>query len=200
MSAHILPLPLTAHQPQQPVEPKLQPPRGPTYTTVQGDKFETGRDIADVAKLVRADIKAAIAAGTLPAGIKCGVRIERYSMGRSLHLSVSACPIMVVNPAYVRWQRDNPHAGMFEVPPDARDRFSPEGRHVIDTLEGIVEAYNRRVTSDQPDDYSNVSFYTNIAFALDLREEQSKTILALQSEVSLRNSWKPAGAISAAQL
>ncbi|QCO07302.1 hypothetical protein [Azospirillum argentinense] len=200
MPAQILPLPITTLQPQQPVEPKRQAQRGPTYTTAQGDKFEAGRNFAEVAKLVRADIKAAIAAGHLPKGMVCSVRIDRFSMGQSLHLSVTACPIMVVNPAYVRWQRDNPHACMSEALPDARDRFSPEGRHVIDTLTGIVEAYNRRVTSDQPDDYSNVSFYTNIAFALDLREEQSMTVLALQSEVSLRNSWKPAGANSAAHL
>lgn len=167
---------------------------GPTYTTTKGERFDPDRDLRDVAKLVRQDINAAVAAGHLPRGTKCSVRIERYSMGQTLHVRVTACPIMVVNPVYVRWQRDNPHAIMTEAPPSARDRFSPEGRHVLHTLECIVESYNRRVTSDQPDDYSNVRFYTDIAFAIDLRDEQTDAIRTLQPDISLRNSWKPAAA------
>lgn len=191
MPAQVLTLPLSAPLTQQPVAPHRQPQRGPAYTTVQGDKFDAGRDIADVAKLVRADIKETITAGLLPPGTTCSVRVERYSMGRNLHLAVTACPIMVVNPVYVRWQQANRHASMLEAPPSARDRFSPEGRHVITTLERIVEAYNRRISSDQPDDYSNVSFYTDIVFGLELREEQSASILAIQPQVSIRNTWKP---------
>lgn len=200
MPAQVLTLPLSAPLTQQPVERQQQPQRGPTYTTVQGDKFEAERDIAEVAKLVRADIKTAITAGLFPTGTKCSVRVERYSMGRTLHLTVTACPIMVVNPVYVRWQCANPHASMLEAPPLARDRFSPEGRHVITTLERIVEAYNRRISSDQPDDYSNVSFYTDIVLGLELREEQSAAILALQPQVSLRNSWKPSFSSSSDQI
>jgi len=192
MPAQVLTLPLSPPLTQLPVDPQRQPQHGPTYTTVQGDKFEAGQDIADVAKLVRADIKSTISAGLLPSGTKCSVRVERYSMGRTLHVSVTACPIMVVNPVNVRWQQANPHASMLDAPPLARDRFSPEGWHVITTLERIVEAYNRRISSDQPDDYSNVSFYTDIVLGLELREEQSAAILALQPQVSLRNSWKPA--------
>lgn len=200
MIAQILPLPNSSLPTPQPVEPQRRSPRGPTCTTVQGDKFEAERDIAEVAKLVRADIKAAISAGLLPFGTKCSVRVERYSMGRNLHVSVTACPIMVANPVYVRWQQANRHASMLEAPPSARDRFSPEGRHVITTLERIVEAYNRRISSDQPDDYSNVSFYTDIVFGLELREEQSASILALQPQVNLRNSWKPAASSATGQI
>ncbi|WP_372393854.1 hypothetical protein ABMY26_00785 (plasmid) [Azospirillum sp. HJ39] len=192
MSAQVVLLPSSTHNVLQLVQPQPQPQRGPSFTTKKGDKFDPDRDLRDIAKLVRQDINSAVDAGLLPSGTKCSVRIERYSMGQTLHVRVTECPIMVVNPIYVRWHRDNPHACMIEAPPSARDRFSPEGRLALSTLEHIVESYNRRVTSDQPDDYSSVRFHTDIAFAIDLRDEQTKTILALQPKMNLRNSWKPA--------
>lgn len=192
MSALVIPLPTVGAATALPTElPKRFQP-GPKIITVQGDKFNRDRNIADVAKLVRADIKAAIASNLLPKGIKCSVRIERYSMGRTLHVTVTACPVMVVNPAFVRWSRNNPHASMLDAPAEASDRYSPEGRHILNTLTSIVEAFNRRVTSNQPDDYSNVAFHTDIQFDIDLRNGQSAAILALQPKVSLRNAWKPA--------
>lgn len=166
--------------------------RGPTYTTLKGDKFDPDRDLRDVAKLVRQDINAAVTAGMLPRGTKCSVRIERYSMGQALHVAVTACPIMLVNPAFVRWADANPHASWSDAPLGINDRMSPEGRHVVDTITGIVEAFNRRTTSDQADDYSNVAFYTHISCLGELLEEQRRAILALQPHITLRNAWKPA--------
>ena len=57
-----------------------------------GAKFERGRDLTLVAKDLRRDIRAEIKANRLPKGLKVSVRIERYSMGQSLHLAVTAAP------------------------------------------------------------------------------------------------------------
>ncbi len=54
-----------------------------------GSKYEQTKDldIVAIAKLLRQDIKASVKEGRLPA-VKYGVRIERYSMGQSIHISV----------------------------------------------------------------------------------------------------------------
>ena len=53
-----------------------------------GSKYTAGLDIAQIARLVRIDIKAAIADGALPVG-KYSVRVSRYSIGQSLNLTAT---------------------------------------------------------------------------------------------------------------
>jgi len=57
----------------------------------RGAKYEDGLDVAEIAKRVRADIKAARKFGELdlPVTAKVSVRIDRYSLGCSLHVHVS---------------------------------------------------------------------------------------------------------------
>ncbi len=59
-----------------------------------GMKFERGLDITEIAKRVRADIKAAIKTGTLPA-MKASVTVSRYAGGQSLNVKIKDCPAMV---------------------------------------------------------------------------------------------------------
>jgi hypothetical protein len=47
---------------------------------------------AEIAKLIRNDIKAAVKAGKLPTGIKVSVTTDTYSMGSSIRVSVRELP------------------------------------------------------------------------------------------------------------
>ena len=124
-----------------------------------GSKYNNGRDIVDIAKLVRSDIANAIKAGLLPKGLKTGVRIERFSMGRSLNVKITAAPgVCFLSVARVRFDMVEPHE-FTRLP-----LLSPAGKRIIETLEAIMNAYNRN-DSDIMSDYHNVSFYGGARFS-----------------------------------
>lgn len=126
-------------------------------TKTVGSKYEATRDldIAAVAKLVRADIKSAVASGALPAG-KYGVRIERYSMGRSINIRVSDVAGLDV------FDREQLIATE-RAECDVRTDFSPAAKGVLAQVSHIADAYNRR-ESDWSADYSNVRFHLSVDF------------------------------------
>jgi hypothetical protein len=121
-----------------------------------GDKYERDLDVDVIAKRVRADIKAAVAAGELPAA-KYSVRISRYSMGRSLTVTVDELPFAVCNPERVRRDVLEPH-----------DRSTlllrtEEAQAAMAKVEAIVDAYNFDGSRPQ-EDYSHVNFYGHVSF------------------------------------
>lgn len=127
-------------------------------------KFVSGRNIADAAKLVRADIKAAIAAGLLPAGLKTSVRIDRYSMGQSLNVKITACPgVVVASVARVRFDLEHPR-DFTRLP-----LLSAEATRIVETIRAIVAAYNYD-RSDAMYDHFDVSFYGSVDFEHGLQE------------------------------
>lgn len=118
-----------------------------------GTKYDKNIGVADIAKLVRADIKAGIKAGTLPAGLKCSVKISRYSMGQSLTVSVKAVSgIDIVNPAFIAAKVAAPDAWPIDI-----NQTSDEARALLEDLRAIVSAYNYD-GSDSMTDYYNVNF------------------------------------------
>lgn len=135
-----------------------------------GAKYERGRDITEIAKLVRADIKAAIKAGDLPKGTKCSVRVSRFSGGRSLTVTVKALPgINGLNWYRLDAEKAEPHQYPGNFPQHARAIYSPEGTRVVKLLEAMVEAYNFD-GSDTQTDYFHVNFYKTIDFDYDLEK------------------------------
>lgn len=56
-----------------------------------GSKYVAGMDLKDIAKLVRADLKAKFC------GFTFSVRVERYSGGQALHVDIKAVPVGVLN-------------------------------------------------------------------------------------------------------
>jgi len=124
-----------------------------------GSKFENGQDLKDVAKKVRADLKAAFGKGW-----KFGVRISRYSMGQSLSVDVKEAPVQFVtlrdtNDEYGRdWE--------------ALDAW----KETEDKIAGIVEAYNRD-DSDSMTDYFDVDFYKHVS----VREAADAQLEALRA-------------------
>jgi hypothetical protein len=132
-------------------------------TEFRGSKFNHA-DVRDIAKMVRKDIAAEIKAGRLPAGLKASVTIDRFSMGQSIDIHVTALPVWfrVWDRAFVA----------FEIATNGRrcydgQRYSREARAVIRRLEGLLAAYNRD-DSDSQTDHFDVHFYGNVAFGYGL--------------------------------
>lgn len=124
-----------------------------------GTKYEATRDfdIAQIAELVRADIKAATKAGELPAGLKLSVRISRYSMGQSLRVEITAAPFEV---RVSREQEDDNRAEGFKFP-----WLTREAAAVLDTLNAIRSAYNFD-NSDPMTDYYHVRFGGSVDYRI----------------------------------
>lgn len=130
---------------------------------VAESRHQHGRDVRDVAKLVRADIAAAVASGALPAGLEASVRISRYSMGQSLDVNVTTVPagFVIHSVGRIRWELEHPYDVL---PEHLTFRHSSEARRVLGVLEQLVAAYNRE-RIDSASDYFNVSFHAHVGFA-----------------------------------
>jgi len=123
-----------------------------------GAKYEKGLQVVEIAKRIRADIKAAIASGEIPA-IKTSVRISRYSMGRSIDVTITEAPFAVINPEWV--QARNEGVSVWEL--DNIDKFTAEASRVFDVVESIRAAYNYD-RSDSMTDYYDVNFGGGVSF------------------------------------
>lgn len=149
-----------------------------TNTIETGDLHTPGRDVADVAKQVRKDIRAAIKAGTLPEGLKVSVRISRFSMGQSIDATITALPstFQVLNPERVRIERENPigfHGG--------EARLTAQASELLATIEGMIKRYGR-FDVDTMTDYWNVSFYVSVDFDGDITRNERAQIIATIEE------------------
>jgi hypothetical protein len=147
------------------------------YERVYGEKYQKGLDIAEIAKLVRKDIRAAIKSGNLPE-IRTSVRISRYSGGQSLNVEIKGVPdgFVIHNPEWVRFSLENPHI-VPRIP-----RYSEKSRDVEKTLERIVSAYNHD-GSETMIDYFDVNFYAHVGWSYELEAEDKAGIqIALESE------------------
>lgn len=121
-------------------------------------------DIKEIAKLVRADIAAAIKAGTL-ANVKTQVRISRYSGGQSMTVNVVGLPdgfVLDNTPAREAWLAES---GNCEWDPRCPSLYTAEGHAVLDKLEAIMSAYNWD-NSDSQRDHFDVNFYQHVDFVL----------------------------------
>ncbi len=134
-------------------------------------KYVHGRDLAATAKLIRADIAAAVAGGALPAGLKVSVRISRYSMGQSLRVDVTSAPgVCFLSVARVRY--DLASRPTWRMP----SILSKAGAAIEDTIERLVGAYDR--TGDRRSFYAFVGFGGSLTEAL--RAEITAAIVAVQ--------------------
>ncbi len=123
----------------------------------EGTKYDSKLSIVEIAKLVRADIKA-----QLP-GFKVSVKSRGYSGGRSLDVYITGVPTgtVLTNPKHEAWAAAYPHDSSFSYPEEARSRYSVEITTALATLNTIVDAYNYD-RCDTMVDYFDVNFYTHI--------------------------------------
>jgi len=147
---------------------------------IYGSKYDRSIDIVEIAKRVRADVKTAVDEGRLPAPFAVGVRVQKYSGGRSLHVTIKDMPGDIFSSDFIAWYVANPHASFHDAPA----RYVPEARAVLDCIKEIVGAYNHD-GSDISTDYFNVNFYEHISFDEALERSSRERILARMAEAAL---------------
>lgn len=126
-----------------------------------GSKFEAGLDVVSIAQRMRADIKAAVAAGDLPADVQYSVGVRRYAGGQSIDIRVAVDRARVANPEYDFRSADDAK----------RSPVNAEGRKIYATLQAIHDAYNYD-RSDVQVDYFDVNYYGSV----DLVEPKPKAV------------------------
>ncbi|MDR2857526.1 MAG: hypothetical protein LBV50_06735 [Novosphingobium sp.] len=152
----------------------------------RGDKYEATRTLgpAEISKRIRADIKAAREAGTIPAGVKTSVRLDTYSGGWAIDVKITALPegFAVLSEKYASWVKQ---FGEHRLPPMAHaDTCSDEVRALTTTLQEIVGDYNRD-NSDAMSDYYDCRFHGSVGVDYDL----SRNLRAAEIAASPGKYW-----------
>lgn len=142
-----------------------------TTNEFRGSKYSATErlDIAEVAKLVRKDIKAQVP------GVKVSVRISRYSGGQSLDVDVMSVPdgLEVANLERVRFDLEHGLYAYTHLP-----LLSADGEALLAQIRAIVAAYNRD-NSDIQSDYFDVRFYSTTKFDRAVRDASRERLVAV---------------------
>lgn len=138
----------------------------------RGSKYEATRNLslAETAKRIRADIKAAVAAGTITKGVKVSVTTKTYSGGGSIDVRVTAVPegFRVLSEDYATWRAEREESGpIWGMARSLQD--SAEWVALRQALEAIHGAYNRD-NSDSMTDYFDRRYYGTVSMEWQLRE------------------------------
>lgn len=148
------------------------------YERSYGYKYGEGGklDTAAIAKLIRADIKTAISEGFLPDRWSYSVRIDRFSGGSSIDVSVKDCADAWMScPGYkVGSRHDHPNGGWTATAcgnawckagggAEYHDVLTEEALAAKMTLERIHGAYNHN-GSEVMVDYFDVNYYGHVNF------------------------------------
>lgn len=145
-----------------------------TSNEFRGTRYNPDLNRVAIAKLARADIKAAIASGELPAGIKVSVTCH----GNSISASIVSFPGPVLNRARVYGDA----LGFWEQ--RTRLLYTAPVRKALSTLDAILCAYLRD-SSDSSTDYFSCNFYNSVQCRCDTRTER-ETLLASDELADLR--------------
>lgn len=134
----------------------------------RGAKYRAGMTGPEIAKAIRADIKAAQKAGDLPA-MKVSVRCESSSLHNAIRVFVKAWDGQVWSTARALYDLRNPGAY------NPTRFYSRSAESVLDGLRAIVAAYNYD-RSDVQTDYFDVNFYSTVDFSSDLRVASKRDV------------------------
>ena len=138
--------------------------------------------IKDIAKAIRADIKAAKKSGDLDPSLKVSVRMKNY---HSINITIQDCDFNILNADRVKFDMENPFVSSFDAEPVAGKKFTDEAIAQRQTIEEIMNSYNWD-KSDSMTDYFCVNFYGFVDFEYSLIEENRGEILraaATEAEV-----------------
>jgi hypothetical protein len=125
-----------------------------------GAKYDKMLSTPEIAKRVRADVKAAKADkdDPLPA-VTVSVRSRSFSGGTSIDVNVTAFPAgwKVFNDEYLKLESEDPYSTDL----DRMSHYSDETAALLARLDAMLNAYNRDL-SDSQTDYFNVKFYDHV--------------------------------------
>ena len=156
---------LAAVEPERPADPRLHD-FGGRYGYAVGSKYDRSLSTKEIAAKLRAEVKAAIKAGTLPAGTKISVRYRSYSGGSSIDVSVTALPdgFALHNPERIQFEIEHPNEYVVD---HHYPTYTPEAKALLATLKAMMDAYNYD-RSDIQTDYFDVAFYGHAQYDSDL--------------------------------
>lgn len=138
----------------------------------EGSKYRATEKATDaqIAKMIREDIKAAQKAGELPAGLKVSVRIGGGRTCSSIRVEVTAAPFQVLS--------DESLAASLTPNVYVRcERYSDQAKVVSARLKAIHNAYNFD-DSDAMVDYFHVRFYGEVGFDWQLEKAERDAYVA----------------------
>jgi hypothetical protein len=118
-----------------------------------GTKYNRNLDITEIAKMVRKELKDPIFSG-----LKFSVRIDRFSMGQSLDVTITDAPedFTIKNPEF--YAAKEAGQDTYNI-----SRYNDNAIGLLRTVENIVSQYNYD-NSDTQTDYFDVNFYSNVSF------------------------------------
>ncbi len=134
-----------------------------------GPKYNRDLTTAQIAALVRGEIKAAQKAGTIAKGVKVSVRSDSFSGGSAIRISVTACSFPVMDREYLAAEKADPHGSHRDV-----ERYTTEASALLAMISGMAAAYNFD-KSDAQSDYFHVNFYDGRA-TFDHRIEDAERV------------------------
>ena len=148
-------------------EPEPEVDRGYSGHKFEGPKYDNTLDVKEIAKRVRAEIKAAKKDGRLPKDFKASVRISNFSMGCSLSATIVAVPEdwTIVNPAWRAAYDANDRGRYYNL-----KRYGERLMAALELLQGFVSAY-KMDDSDSMTDYFCVNFYDHVSVGYELEKK-----------------------------
>ena len=134
---------------------------------IYNDKYEAGLDIAEIAKRLRREIRAAVKAEELPK-CKYSVRIDRYSMGQSLHVSITETPFPIHNRRYLELEHasltlEGPERPSLRMELGEYQRWTQEAIDLIPKVEVMANQWNYD-GSDSQTDYYHVNYSMSVDY------------------------------------
>lgn len=155
--------------------------------TITGAKHDENlTDVADIARYIRATIKAATKTGMLPADWKYKVTIERYAGGQAINVKgLAPRPTRVIDGDKLH-RIQNGYDAPMNHPETGQaitgygDILTVEARKVAAFLNAEVVAYDRVNTNDQPDDYYHPLYFghATVTTAAGVPEVQTEAVAA----------------------
>jgi hypothetical protein len=143
--------------------PTVSDPDG-RYPVTIGPKYDRDRwrSAAEVARLLRADLKAAQESAALPPSAVFSVRSESFAGGQSVRVEI----------------RNLPDREILDHHPDYPNRLNRDARELERTVRRMANAYNRDA-SDSQSDVFDVHYYAQVSIETEA-SRQSRQYLAAE--------------------
>ena len=157
--------------------PTVVDPEG-RYRVMVGPRYDPARwrSSAEVAGLVRADLRAAQARGALPPSAVFSVRSDSFAGGQSVRVQI----------------RNLPDREILDDHPDFPRRLSPAARELERTVRRVANAYNRDA-SDRRSDVYDVHYEAHVSIETET-DRDTRQLLAEQEKVrAARRRSAPSG-------
>ena len=141
-----------------------------------GSRYDEKLSTKEIAAKIRQNIKAHVATGALPQGLKVSVRYERFSGGTSIDTRVTAWPegFLWLNPQWVLSTKESSNQSTSH----QLNRYTEQARKVIETLKAIHDAYNHD-DSDAMVDHFDVKYYGNVDVDWELEKPEMERVYKL---------------------